>query len=237
MVEHTQQGPQKVEFGASHVHPGHDHGAIYLGNIVVCSGYDGVHEVNQKGGQILGGQRSLLLVISWLFQSLASMENHGLSQSPISVLGKDRLSHVALVLLIETLSMLDGGQSLLINVELKVLQNSGSLATLPLSEIQQGLAFASVWVFAGDPGQDLLGQDLVHPERSTCSLPVKAFDTLMVEMRVVHVAALQTQPCLFLFEQKLIFYDRAVCGAKATDVHRQTDKEQGSHSIDEQVYG
>ena len=32
-------------------------------------------------------------------------------------------------------------------------------------------------------------------------------------------------------------YDRAVCGAKATDVHRQTDKEQGSHSIDEQVYG
>jgi hypothetical protein len=105
-------------------------------------------------------------------------------------------------------------------VELEVLENSGSLATLPFGEIQQGLAFASVRVFAGHPGLDLLGQDFVHPERSACSLPVKALGTLMVEMRVVHVA-FQTQPCLFLFEQKLICYDRAVFGAKATGVHSQ----------------
>jgi hypothetical protein len=83
--------------------------------------------------------------------------------------------------------MLDCGQRPLINVEFKVLKNSGSLAALPFSEVQQGLAFASVWVFASHPGSYLLRQDLVHPERSACSLSVEALSAPVVEMRVIHV--------------------------------------------------
>jgi hypothetical protein len=34
-----------------------------------------------------------------------------------------------------------------------------------------------------------------------------------------------------------IYYDRTVFGAKATDMHRQTDEKQGSHSTANKKYG
>ena len=77
------------------------------------------------------------------------------------------------------------------------------------TEVQQGLAFAGVWVRAGNPGQDLLGQDLVHPERSTCPLSIKAFCTFVVEVRVVHGSLQDTALPISVSKQKLICYDRA----------------------------
>jgi hypothetical protein len=94
-------------------------------------------------------------------------------------------------------------------MELEVLQNSDSLAALPLREIQQGLAFAGVGVLAGHPGQYFLGQYLVYSKRPTCSLPVKAFSAFMIEMRIVHGSFLDTALPINVSKQKLICYDRA----------------------------
>ncbi len=105
--------------------------------------------------------------------------------------------------------MFDGGKCPFIHVEFKILDDSGSLAALPFREVQQGLAFAGVRVLAGNPGQDLFGQDLVPPERSACSLPVEAFGAFMVEMRIVHSSLLDTALPINVSKQKLICYDRA----------------------------
>jgi hypothetical protein len=63
-------------------------------------------------------------------------------ESSIAILGKDRLGDVSFILLVETFSMLDSSKSPLINVELEILEDSRSLAPLPLREVEQSLAFA-----------------------------------------------------------------------------------------------
>jgi hypothetical protein len=94
--------------------------------------------------------------------------------------------------------MLDGSESPLVDVELEVLQDSSRLTTLPLGEVEQCLALARVRVFAIDPRQNLLWQDLVDTKWSTCPLPVETLCTFMVEMRIVHrCSSSQALPIVF----------------------------------------
>jgi hypothetical protein len=100
------------------------------------------------------------------------------------------MGYVSFVLLIEALSVLDSGQGPFVNVKLEILKYSNSLASLPLREVQEGLAFAGIRVLPVDPCRNLLGQELDDSKRTACSLSIASFSALMVEVRVVHIVAL-----------------------------------------------
>jgi hypothetical protein len=82
--------------------------------------------------------------------------------------------------------MLYGRQRPFVNVQLKILEDSGCLASLPFYEVQEGLALASVWMLPVHPRRDLFREDLVDAKRPAGSLTVKSLRTLVVKMRVVH---------------------------------------------------
>ncbi len=66
--------------------------------------------------------------------------------------------------------MLDGRQCPLVDVQLKILEDSGGLAPLPFYEVQEGLALASIWMLPVHPRRDLLREDLVDAKGPAGSL-------------------------------------------------------------------
>jgi hypothetical protein len=93
-------------------------------------------------------------------------------------------------------------------VELEVCQDSNCLLSLPLYKVQEDLTFPAVRVFAVDPRGDLFGQHFIYAKGPTCSLSVEALGRSVVKMRIVYGLLFGRSLRLFLFEQKLICYDK-----------------------------
>ncbi len=92
------------------------------------------------------------------------------------------------------------------------MEDSNSLAALPLSEIQQvGLSFAGIWVLARNPGQDLLGQDLTSstPKGPLALCLSKRLALLWSKCGSSSVALLDTALPINVSKQKLICYDKS----------------------------
>jgi hypothetical protein len=106
--------------------------------------------------------------------------------------------------------MIDRCESPLVDVELKILQDSSRLTTLPHREVEKRLVLAGVRMFAIDPRQNRLWQDLVNTERTTCPLPACR--------NVLHFCGQNAdrpsspfKPSLayYVSKQKLMCYDKA----------------------------
>ncbi len=121
VIVHSRERPQEIELRAGHIDSSHEHGPIQHGNVVVFCSHKVVDEGQTKGGQILGDLIGQFLIITIVLQRLRAKKNHVLSESPVPVLCENGLGYIHLVLLIETLSMLDGCKRPFIDMELKVL--------------------------------------------------------------------------------------------------------------------
>ena len=85
--------------------------------------------------------------------------------------------------------MLNGGECPLINIELEIGNNPRRLAALLVDEVEQDLFLARLGVLSLNPRRYLLRCKLVDAERAGCSLTIKTFCRLVIEIRVIHLSS------------------------------------------------
>ncbi len=202
MIKDTHESKKQIELRAGHLDAGHQESSVLLADVVFVRVDQIVYEGQPELMRVARHLVNLFLIIAFLLKSLSAKKNDVRCQSPIPVLGKDRLSDISFVLFIKTLSVLNRSESPFINMKFEVLKNPGRLATLPLHKVEQRLALASVRVFPVHPGENLLWQDFVYAKGTTCPLPIEAFCAFMVEVRIVRIVAFLASALPIMFRNR-----------------------------------